>query len=123
MNTVSSDIQSFINFINGYVVPLIFAVAFVVFLWGVFQYFIAGGASDEGREKGRQFIMYGIIGFVLMFSIWGIVSVLYYSLGFNSNARPPLPTFGGGTTGTTNTNTTGTGGSTNGSGSTNGWIQ
>jgi hypothetical protein len=119
MNTVSSDIQSFITFINGYVVPLIFAVAFVVFIWGVFQYFIAGGASDEGREKGRQFIMYGIIGFVLMFSIWGIVSVLYYSLGFNSNARPPLPTFGGsGTTNTTNTSNT-----TNGAGSSDGWIQ
>jgi hypothetical protein len=106
MNTVSSDIQSLITFINGYVVPLIFAVAFVVFLWGVFQYFIAGGASDEGREKGRQFIMYGIIGFVLMFSIWGIVSVLYHSFGFDSNARPPIPTFGG--SGTANTNTTDT---------------
>ena len=34
-------------------VPLIFAVAFIVFIWGVFKFFILGGGNEEQREGGR----------------------------------------------------------------------
>ena len=90
--TVSSDISDFLGFINDYVVPLIFAIAFLMFLWGVFRYFIAGGASDENHKEGRQFILYAVIGFVLMASVWGIVNLLRDSTGLDSGAEPPLPT-------------------------------
>ncbi len=93
--TVGDKLGTFMNFLDKYVIPIIFAIAFIVFIWGVFQYFIAGGANDENRSKGRQFILWGIIGFVLMFSIWGIVGLLQRSLGFDSQTRPPLPCFNG----------------------------
>ena len=35
--TVSADISDFLGFINDDVVPLIFAIAFLMFLWGVFR--------------------------------------------------------------------------------------
>jgi hypothetical protein len=60
----------------------------------VFQYFIAGAASDEKRKTGRTFILYGIIGFVVMLSIWGLVNLLLATLGFGWGARPPIPLFG-----------------------------
>lgn len=98
-NTVSSDISAFLTFINGYVVPLIFAVAFLLFLWGVFRYFIAGGDSDENRKEGRQFVLYAIIGFVLMVCVWGIVNLIKSSIGLGSNSEPSLPLINGGGTG------------------------
>ena len=101
--TVSSDISAFLTFINDYVVGLIFAIAFVMFLWGVFRYFIAGGDSDENHTEGRQFILYAIIGFVLMASIWGIVNLLQASTGIDGGTEPSLPTI-----------TTGSGGGNNG---------
>lgn len=76
-------------------VPVIFAIAFIVFLWGVFTYFIAGGANDEKRKEGAKFVMWSIIGFVVMVSIWGIVNVFANTLGFNKENRPCLPTFSG----------------------------
>lgn len=76
-------------------VPVIFAIAFIVFLWGVFTYFIAGGANDEKRKEGAKFVMWAIIGFVVMVSIWGIVNVFANTLGFNKENRPCLPTFSG----------------------------
>jgi hypothetical protein len=94
--TLGADIQNLIQFFDNSLVPLIFGVAFIVFLWGVFQYFIAGAADEEKRKTGRTFIMYGIIGFVIMLSIWGIVNLLVNSIGFESNIRPGLPTFGSG---------------------------
>lgn len=85
---------SIIQFIDLIVVPLIFSLAFLAFLWGVFRFFIAGGADKEKREEGRKFVMWGIIGFVIMFSLWGIVNLLVNSLGFDNNSRPGLPLFG-----------------------------
>lgn len=82
-------------FIDRFLVPLIFAIAFIVFLWGMYTYFIASGDSDEKRENGKKLALWGIIGFVLMIAIWGIVGLLLNSLGFGVQGRPPLPTFGG----------------------------
>lgn len=85
-----------IQIINGALVPLIFAVAFLVFIFGVFRTFFSSGAdSEEKRKEGRKFIMYGIIGFFLMMSVWGIVNILVGTFGFNAQNRPPLPSFNG----------------------------
>lgn len=82
-------------FIDRFLVPLIFAIAFVVFLWGIYEYFILGGADEEKRKEGRKLALTGIIGFVIMIAVWGLVGLLVNSLGFDTRGRPPLPTFGG----------------------------
>lgn len=91
-------IWNFIGFIietiNRVLVPLIFAIAFIVFIWGIFQFFIAGAADEEKRKQGKQFILYGFIGFFLMVSIWGIVNLLVGTFGFGGAGRPALPFFG-----------------------------
>ncbi|GEM_PF-1607680 len=92
-------------FIDRFLIPFIFAIAFLVFVWGVYMYFIQGGGNDEKRKEGRTFILYGIGGFVIMIAIWGIVNVLISSLGFDTKGRPPLPSFGT-PTGTVNSATT-----------------
>lgn len=84
----------FIVFIDNILVPLLFAIAFIVFIFGIFQYFILGGADEEKRTKGRSFMLWGMIGFFVMVSIWGILNLFVYSLGFGSDTRPDLPTFG-----------------------------
>lgn len=83
-----------IKFIDNYLVPLIFAVAFIVFLYGVFTYFIAEAGNDEKRKEGRKYALYGIIGFVIIIAVWGIVNLLISSLGFDTKSRPPIPSFG-----------------------------
>lgn len=65
-----------IDFINNIAVPLVFALAFIFFIVGVFMYFIAGAANEEKRGKGRSLMIYGIIGFVVMISVWGLVHIL-----------------------------------------------
>lgn len=108
MQTITTIITSIITFINSTLVPLVFAVAFIVFLFGIFKYFIAGADNAEKRKTGAQFMMYSIIGFVAMMSVWGIVNVVKNTFGLSSNNRPCLPTFGA-DTGCTPTTGTGTG--------------
>ena len=76
--------------INGVLVPLVFAIAFVVFIWGIFQYFIAGGHDEEAKEKGKSLMLYGLIGFFLMIAVWGLVNILLGTFNLN-NGIPNLP--------------------------------
>lgn len=76
--------------INSVLVPLVFAVAFIVFIWGVFSYFIAGTEKEEAKEKGKQLMLYGIVGFFVMVAVWGLVNVLLGTFQLNQNL-PPLP--------------------------------
>ena len=95
IDKLGAFLQQFIRFIDLYLVPLVFAIAFIVFIFGIFQYFILGGADEEKRTKGRAFMVWGIIGFFVMVAVWGILNLLLNSFGFGGDSRPPLPTFEG----------------------------
>ena len=72
---------SITSLINGILVPLLISVAFIVFLWGVYRYFILGADNETERETGKQFVLWGIIGFVVILSVWGIVGIVGGTLG------------------------------------------
>jgi hypothetical protein len=91
-----SDAGSFIiNTINNVLVPVLFAVAFIVFLWGAFYTFILGHSSEEVKEKGKNLMLWGLIGFFVMVSIWGLVNILTGTVSFGNNSGPSnTPTSG-----------------------------
>lgn len=82
--TFANWTNSIIGIINTVVVPLIFACAFVVFLWGVLNYFFFHGGNEEKRKEGRSFVVWGLLGMVLLFGVWGVVNLLLSTLGFAS---------------------------------------
>lgn len=84
-----SDVGSFIiNTINNIIVPVLFAVAFIVFLWGAFQAFILGAQSEDVKEKGKNLMLWGLIGFFVMVSVWGLVNILTGTISFGNNSGP-----------------------------------
>lgn len=60
----------------NFLIPLVFAVLFVVFLWGAFYYIIAGGHDEEAREKGKALLLYGFIGFFVLVLFWSFASAI-----------------------------------------------
>lgn len=84
-----------IKFINNGLVPLVFAVALIVFLFGMYQFFIAGGADEEKRSNGKNLAMWAVIGFVIMVSVWGLVNLITTTFKLDSDTAPCLPTFNG----------------------------
>lgn len=68
-----------VPFVDGYVIPLLYALAFLFFLIGMVRFFFS--QSDEGRESGRTFALWGVVGIIVLFTVWGIVRLLLEVLG------------------------------------------
>ncbi len=62
------------------VIEFAFIIALVVFLWGVMQY-IRGANNQEDRKKGREHMLWGVVGFVIMFGVFGIITILTRTFG------------------------------------------
>ncbi len=84
--------STFLYLINSVLVPLLFAVAFIVFLYGVFKKYIFSQGDGTAVEEGHQLILWGLIGFVVMVSLWGLVNVIANTFGLAGYGAPRLPT-------------------------------
>lgn len=56
-------------------VILLFAWAFLVFLWGIFQFVYAGEESKD-REDGKRHLLYGVIGMTIMVAAYAIMEII-----------------------------------------------
>ncbi len=57
------------------IVQVLVVLAVFILIFGIFSYITSGG-DEEKVKKGRQFIMYGLIGIVLMLTINAIINIL-----------------------------------------------
>jgi len=88
---VGNIFRSATVFINSTLIPLVFALALLVFFYGIFKYFILGGGDEGSRAEGRQLMLWAIIGFVVMASLYGIIALISGGLGITGNTPPTLP--------------------------------
>jgi hypothetical protein len=63
ITSVQTAGQFIINIINTVAVPVVFAIAFIVFIYGILQFFILGRGDEEKQALGRSFMLWGLIGF------------------------------------------------------------
>ena len=82
---VASFLDNVLGFIDKVLLPVILGLAFLMFVWGVFKFFILGGSDEEAQQKGKSLMLYAVAGFVLILSFYGIVSVITNGLGFGGS--------------------------------------
>lgn len=75
--------------INSSVIPLIFALAVAMFVWGVVQ-FVINSSEEAKKEKGKQFMVWGIIALTVMVCVWGLVAILGNTFGVNTGFIPQV---------------------------------
>lgn len=77
-------IHNFAKIIVNPLIGLLFGIALIYFLWGVFQYFLKSDSGDS-RKQGAQHILWGLIGLMIMVSAFGIINLV---LGTFSISNP-----------------------------------
>jgi membrane-associated phospholipid phosphatase len=78
-------------FINDVVIPFIIGIGFLVFVWGMFKFFILGGANDEKKEQGKSLMIYATLGFVFIIIFFGVVNLLTESTGLTGETIRNVP--------------------------------
>jgi hypothetical protein len=74
------------NLLNA-LVPVIIGLAVIYFLWNVAQYVF----SADGKEEARNGMIWGIIGIVVMVSVWGLVGLVQDSFEIRGTGPQPVP--------------------------------
>lgn len=73
----------------NYVLPMIILLGVIYFVWGVVQYVIAD--SEEAKVKGRDSIIYGIVGLAVIVAMWGLVRIVQNTFGLNDDNQNKAP--------------------------------
>ena len=85
---VASTILYIINYV---LVPVLFALAFIVFLYGIVSKYIFSHGDETKVAEGHKLILWGIVAFVVMISLWGLVNVVANTFGLYGISAPPTP--------------------------------
>jgi hypothetical protein len=82
-------IVPFLNKVNHYIlnpiILLLFSIAFLVFFLGILK-FINSEAGGKDRDKGKERIMYGLIGMFIMFSAYGLIHLIISTFGIHNES-------------------------------------
>lgn len=89
----TTDVQGLIetaqNLINR-LIPFFVAIAALVFIWGVVE-FVASAGDEEKRSKGRQHMLWGIVGLAVIVGLWGLVKILVQTFSLQQGGTIDLP--------------------------------
>jgi phosphotransferase system glucose/maltose/N-acetylglucosamine-specific IIC component len=93
--TQVNNIQEFICKLNDIltaIIPFLIALGIVYFVWGVISYVI--GNDEEAKKKGRDRMIYGIIGLVVIIAVWGIVRWVTSTFDVDNTGTITIPAVG-----------------------------
>jgi fumarate reductase subunit D len=88
-----ANIIDFIHKVNAAILnpilKLLFLVALIYFMWGVFSY-VKNGDSDSDRETGRVHMIWGIFGMFIMISAYGIINIILGTIGVDGSTQTEI---------------------------------
>ncbi len=71
------------------IVPILIILGVIFFIWGVVTYVIA--QDDEAKTRGRDLMIYGLIGLLVIVSMWGLVAILKNTFGISGTTTINVP--------------------------------
>lgn len=89
LGNLSNLVRSIGRLIN-LLLPLVVAVALLLFFWGLAKFMMSAG-NEEAKESGKSLMLWGIIAFVVMLSVWGIVVFIQKALGIGGSTTILVP--------------------------------
>ena len=79
-----TQLISFAGDVLNRLIPVLIAVALVVFFWGLIQYI-------RTHKGGKDIMIAGLVGLFIMVSVWGIIRIAQNTLGVGGGGTPTVP--------------------------------
>lgn len=89
VNNITDVICKVGNILNK-IIPVIIVLGVLYFVWGVVSFVIA--SDEEAKTTGRDRMIYGIIGLVVIIGMWGLVRIVANTFNLDNSTRIELPT-------------------------------
>ena len=71
-----------------FTIPMLMALAILIFLWGIVKYILASG--DPAKEKAaRSSIIYGLLGVLVLVAFWGIIQIVTNTFDIDTGGTLP----------------------------------
>jgi len=80
LGKIICQIQQILNSI----IPVLMALGIVYFIWGIVRFMIADG--EEAKTKGKDQIIYGLIGFAVIVGLWGLINLVVKTFNLSTAA-------------------------------------
>ena len=78
--TTYAELVQFIISLINIIIPALFGIVFVYFIWKLIDAWVLHADDPKKREAGKQYAVAAVIAFVVMVSAWGIVVLIDQSL-------------------------------------------
>ena len=62
--------------------PIVVAIALLVFFWGLVKFIFAQG-NEESKAEAKKIMLWGLIALYVMVSVWGLVEFIGSALGID----------------------------------------
>jgi SNF family Na+-dependent transporter len=73
-------------------IPILSILAFLLFFWGLSKFILSSGNTAD-IEKGRNYMLWGILALFILLSFRAIISLVSTDLGIGDGTiQPELPT-------------------------------
>ncbi|MEZ4103710.1 MAG: hypothetical protein R3B60_00265 [Candidatus Paceibacterota bacterium] len=86
--SLQTFIPNLVKFVSNVLIPFLFAIAFFIFVFAAFKYFVLESANEEGREKAKNLALYTILAFLFLIIFWGLINVIANSVGLQGTDQP-----------------------------------
>ena len=80
MDAATTILNRIVDVILNPIVFVLFLVAFLYFLWGIFIMILRADDSSA-RSDGRSHMFWGIVGMFIMVSVYGILKIVLSTFG------------------------------------------
>jgi hypothetical protein len=86
------NVDTLLGGIGGLVnkaIPIVAGIFLLAFFWGLVKFIFAAG-NEEAKSEGKKLMIWGVIAFFVMLSIYGLVRFVQIGTGTTQN-QPIIP--------------------------------
>lgn len=85
MSGGSAVLDRIVTFVIDPAVKVVFTLGLFLFLWGIVEFLMAL-RSGKPSEDGKNHMVYGLVGMLIMVSVYGIISLIVNTFGIDFGA-------------------------------------